>query len=261
LLRATKESFRDIVPQLHRFETLKRLTICVNINFWRSSYLNLFHAGSVPVAFIPSNVKHLSISPELISYVLPGIVMTKVALEQLEVVYQEVAAWTSSPPRMNEDTASIRQCFDTILAPISIAAKLPIEAKHLPVDDTPAWHPNFRTVYTDSLSRAHTLLKRDCVASGEKGFPAIDVFQVDCNPLELEAPESIASCIGLVQMFPRAREIAFHNVRHSWEAWKPLPVYTLPNGTADEVVRRVYSVCAKLTSLRIGEGVYLRPGV
>ncbi|KAJ3522068.1 hypothetical protein NMY22_g12049 [Coprinellus aureogranulatus] len=239
LLHASEREVLRIAHRLRHFVALKNLTIYATASTW----FPLLNDTSEIVPF-PSSITHLSISPELIGFVLCRLQTSRnTHLEHLELIYTG-----ESPGRSSRHGSGAR-----------IPEQGPIPSPRCSGSEIGTL---LRLVTEDSFTLALRLLENPRLHDEAGGFHAVDVLQVDCSPLKLETQASIDSCVAVISRFSRVKQVVLLGVNFPLRSPKrPYSYYEPSKQVCRDIMRRVSLACADLTTVRIEEEEYLRSEV
>lgn len=257
ILNATSEEVQQIAPRLRPFIALKNLTLRLS----RSSFdqPSSFEDSARP--FSPANLERLSLSAELVNYMLLGTV-TALNLKEIEITCGVGDKYT--PRGVVEGIASVHDFFDKISVPISISVRFAcagacMDVSH-PQYNADDGSPLLRGYFTDPISVPFLDAPAGLKFQNQEILSQVDALTLELYPqvqryLELDDLDRVVDLVGC---FAGVRKVIVRCTGDFREAPNE-GVDVLKEEVAESIVQPIYARCTALASLWVGEEEFLRP--
>ncbi|KAJ2912419.1 hypothetical protein MD484_g7994, partial [Candolleomyces efflorescens] len=246
LLGVDEKIIQHVLPRLRPFVALKHLSVCLDGRL--SSQPIAFPETSTP--FAPSNLQSLSLSPQLIDYMILGTV-TSLNLKEFEIVYGRHAQVMISS--ICQHVKSIRDFYEKISAPMTITLTIScVRGVSFPSSSSSDDSDSSPQEDVDGSQGVINILE----AQYRTDLATVDTLQIELLPNGLEGEKNMENILKLLSFFPRIKKLHLRGAKDFRHATGPLVV---PRDVRQVVVQPVYSTCSTLATLYIAGEPYQRP--
>ncbi|RXW22025.1 hypothetical protein EST38_g3851 [Candolleomyces aberdarensis] len=246
LLSVGDKVIQNIMPRLRPFVALKHLSVCLDN-----------HLSSQPISvpdtstpFAPSNLQSLSLSPQLIDYMILGTV-TALNLKEFEIVYGQHAQVMISS--ICQHVKSVRDFYEKISAPMAITLTLScVRGVSFPSSSSSDDSDSSPQEEADGSPGVINMLE----AQYRTDLATVNTLQIELLPNGLEGEKNMENVLKLLSFFPKIKKLHLRGAKDFRHATGPLAV---PRDVRQVVVQPVYSTCSTLAALYIADEPYQRP--
>jgi hypothetical protein len=247
LLGVDEKVIQSVLPRLRPFVALKHLSVCLDGRL--SSQPIAVPETSTP--FAPSNLQSLSLSPQLIDYMILGTV-TALNLKEFEIVYGRHAQVMVSS--ICQHVKSVRDFYEKLSAPMAVTLTIScVRGVSFPSSSSSSDDSDSSPQEdVDGSQGVISILE----AQYRTDLATVDTLQIELLPNGLEGEKNMENILRLLSFFPKIKKLHLRGAKDFRHATGPLVV---PRDVRQVVVQPVYSTCGTLATLYIADQPYQRP--